>query len=159
MRRTVIGCAAALAVSVVLATAPAALAQDMTGFVKARQGFMDQQQKDVNAIAAYGKGEGDQATALQRIKELIAMAPKITGYFENDPETSSTAMPKVSSARPEIWQSFDKFKAIIPMLQAQENKLRAAIESGDPHATMTALASMYRNGCGACHTDYRAPKS
>jgi cytochrome c556 len=159
MRKTVIGCAAALAAAVVLTATSAMPAQDLTGFVKARQAFMDQQQKDVNAIAAYGKGEGDRSTALQRIKELIAMAPKITGYFDGKPQTSSAAMPKVSSARPEIWENFDKFKALVPVLEERERKLLAAIESGDPGATMSGLASMYRNGCGACHTGYRAPKS
>ena len=159
MHKTITWSAAALFAAVGMAAATAVFAQGNTAFVKERQGFMDQQQKDVNAIGAYGKGQGDQATALEKANDLVALTPKLIGYFDGKQNTGSDSMPGVSYAKPEIWQSFDKFKATVPVLQTEEAKLVAAVKSGDPQATADQLARMYKNGCGACHTDYRAPKT
>ena len=159
MHKTITWSAAALFAAVGMAAATAVFAQDNTAFVKERQDFMDQQQKDVNAIGAYGKGQGDQATALEKANDLVALAPKIIGYFDGKQNTSSASIPTVSRAKPEIWQSFDKFKATVPVLQAEEAKLVDVIKSGNAQATADQVAAMYKNGCGACHTDYRAPKT
>ena len=108
-------------------------------------------------IAAYAKGNGDQATAVGKVNDLISRAPKIPDQFVAG--TSSTDFPGVSRAKPELWQNMDKVKALAAALLANEQKLLAAVKSGDRQATMDQLVVTFRNGCGACHTDYRAPKT
>lgn len=150
----IVGAAALLALS-----EAGGLAQDKAGFVKQRQDFMGKQQDDVNAIGAFAKGQGGQADAKAKAADLVSLAPKIVGWFEGKSDTSTTDLPGVSRAKPEIWQSFDKFKALVPVLQGEETKLVAAIDSGDRVAVGAQLGAMYKNGCGACHTDYRGPKT
>ena len=147
---------AGLAASLVFGAA-SGLAQDRAGAVKARQDFMEQQQHDFDAIAAYAKGNGDQATAVGKVNDLISRAPKIPDQFVAG--TSSTDFPGVSRAKPELWQNMDKVKALAAALLANEQKLLAAVKSGDNQAIMDQLVVTFRNGCGACHTDYRAPKT
>lgn len=160
MPKTVVWSAAVLGAAAVIGlSAAASLAQDKAAFVKQRQAFMGQQQDDVNAIGAFAKGQGDQASAKAKAADLVSLAPKIVGWFEGKSDTSTADLPGVSRAKPEIWQSFDKFKAIVPVLEAEEAKLVAAIDSGDRGTVGTQLGAMYKNGCGTCHTDYRGPKT
>jgi cytochrome c556 len=49
----------------------------------------------------------------------------------------------------------DKFKSIPPVLKGEEEKLLAAIKSGDKQAVGAQAAATGKNGCGACHTPFR----
>lgn len=143
-----------LGAAVALAAAGASFAQDKAALVKARQDFMEHQQDDVNAIGKFFKGSGDQASAVSAASDLLAVAPKIPDQFAT-PGTGMDAVPK-SKTKPEIFQHPDKVKALVANLQPLEQKLLEAVKAGDPATVRAQLLTTYREGCTACHTDYRA---
>jgi len=146
--------ALALGAAVMLAAAGASYAQDKAALVKARQDFMEHQQDDVNVIGKFFKGSGDQASAVAAASDLLAVAPKIPDQF-TIPGTGMDAVPK-SKTKPEIFQHLDKVKALVANLQTLEQKLLETVKAGDPAAVRAQLVATYREGCTACHTDYRA---
>ncbi|HZL59138.1 MAG TPA: cytochrome c [Stellaceae bacterium] len=154
MKLKITGCVALIGLAL---SSAAAFAQDKAALVKERQDFMERQQHDFDAIAAYAKGKGDQGSAIDKVNDLLALAPKIVDQFQ--PGTSSVDFPGKSRAKPEIWQNWDKFKATPVTLQAEEQKLLAAVRVGDRQRVQDQLVATFRDGCGSCHTDYRAPRS
>ncbi|HZB91498.1 MAG TPA: cytochrome c [Stellaceae bacterium] len=145
---------AATAVGLALAFGTVAVvAQDKEAQIQLRRDTMKRQGKDLKAIQDFVKGQGDQANAEHAIADLQSIAPKIVGLFP--PGTGMDAFPGKTGAKPAIWQQWDKFSAIPPTLQGEEAKLATAIKSGDKAAVGAALAGTGKNGCGACHTDYR----
>jgi len=156
--RTSLKSHAAVALVVGLAMfATAGLAQDKEAQIKARQDFMEAQQKAVNAINAYAKGQGDKATALEKANELIALAPKIDDHFP--PGTSSADFPGKTKAKPEIFAEWDKAKLMPAKLQDMEKKLVEVINTGTPEQVGEEMRSVYRGGCNGCHGPYRLPGS
>lgn len=147
----------AIAATVLLAGGVAGIAQDKMAEVKTRQDFMKAQGADVKQISDYGKGQGDQQAALKAVDDLLARAPKIDGLFPAG--TSSADFPDKSAAKPEIWTDWDKVKLIPAKVQTEEEKLRDAVQKGDRQAVADQLGSLAKNGCGACHGDYRVKKS
>ena len=129
------------------------MAQDKEAQIKTRRDTMKRQGDDFKAIQDYVKGEGDQATALAKINDLLTLNPKIVSLFPKG--TSTAEFPGKTGAKPEIWAEWDKFQKIPPMLKGEEEKLAAAIKSGDKQAVGAQLAATGKNGCGACHTPYR----
>jgi cytochrome c556 len=131
----------------------AVVAQDKEAEIKTRRDTMKRQGKDFKAIQDYVKGAGDQAAAEAAITDLQSIAPKIVTLFPEG--TGLDAFPGKTGAKPAIWKEWDKFKQIPVALQGYEVKLAAAIRSGDKAAIGAALADTGKNGCGACHSDYR----
>ena len=144
--------AAAVALAVGLGAVGVA-AQDKLAQIQTRRETMKHQGADFKAIQEYVKGTGDQAAAEKAIADLETIAPKIVTLFP--PGTGLDAFPGKTGAKPAIWQEWDKFKAIPPELLADEQKLAAAIKTGDRAAVGAQLANTGKNGCGACHTPYR----
>jgi cytochrome c556 len=140
-----------------MAIAFASVAQDKQAQIKLRQDFMEQQQKDVDAINAYVKGQGDKATALDKANDLIALAPKIVDQFPAG--TSAKDFPGKTKAKPELWEEWDKAKLLPAKLRDAEEKLAQAIKTGTPQEVGLELRSVYRNNCTACHGPYRLPES
>ena len=147
------GAVGASAVAVLLAGIVAGIAQDKLALVTDRQTFMKAQGADSKAIADYSKGQGDQQAALKAIDDLLARNPKILAQFP--PGTSAADFPGKSNAKPELWTEMDKVKMIPTHLQAEEEKVKAAIQSGNQQAVTDAMGGMVKNGCGACHGSYR----
>jgi cytochrome c556 len=130
------------------------MAQDKASLIKERRDTMKRQGDDYKAIQDYVKGAGDQAAALAAASDLLAINSKILSLFP--PGTSMADFPgKTTGAKPDIWTDWDKFKTIPPVLRVEEEKLVAAIKSGDKEAAGAALAAAGKNGCGACHGTYR----
>jgi cytochrome c556 len=144
--------AAAVALAMALGAAGVA-AQDKAAQIQTRRDTMKRQGNDFKAIQDYVKGEGDQAAAAKAIADLQTIAPKIVELFP--PGTGLDAFPGKTGAKPAIWQEWDKFKAIPPVLAEAEQKLAAAIKTGDKAAAGAELANTGKNGCGACHTPFR----
>ena len=130
-----------------------AQAQDKEAQIKTRRDTMKRQGDDLKAIGDFAKGEGDQAAAQKAIDDLLALNGKIVDLFPAG--TSMADFPGKTGAKPEIWQQFDKFKAIPAVLKTEEEKLAAAVKSGDKAAVGAQVANTGKNGCGACHTPYR----
>ena len=148
---TIVGVSAAL----LLGGASAGVAQDKLALVIQRQDFMKAQGADVKAITEFSKGQGDQQAALKAVNDLLARAPKIVDQFP--PGTSAADFPGKTKAKPEIWTDQDKFKQIPVALQGEEEKLKAAIETGDQKAVGAQLGATGKAGCGACHSTFRLP--
>ena len=151
------GAFGASAAAMLLVSVAAGIAQDKMAIVTARQKFMDAQGDNVKAIAGYSKGQGDQQAALKAVNDLLARAPQIVAQFA--PGTSAEDFPGKTHAKPELWANMDKVKAIPVALQGEEEKVKAAIQSGDQKSVGEALGSMGKNGCGTCHSSYRLPLS
>jgi cytochrome c556 len=130
-----------------------AQAQDKEAQIKTRRDAMKRQGDDFKAISDYAKGEGDQAAAQKAIDDLLALNGKIVDLFPAG--TSMADFPGKTGAKPEIWQQFDKFKTLPPLLKTEEEKLADAIKSGDKAAVGAQIANTGKNGCGSCHTPYR----
>ncbi len=130
-----------------------AQAQDKEAAIKTRRDTMKRQGDDLKAISDFIKGEVDQAAAQKAADDLLALNGKIVDLFP--PGTSMADFPGKTGAKPEIWQQFDKFKTIPAVLKTEEDKLAAAVKSGDKAAIGAQLANTGKNGCGACHTPYR----
>jgi cytochrome c556 len=128
-------------------------AQDKLAQIQTRRDTMKRQGADFKAIQDYVKGAGDRAAAEKAIGDLEAIAPKIVTLFP--PGTGLDAFPGKTGAKPAIWQEWDKFKAIPPVLLSNEQKLAAAIKAGDKATVGEQLINTGKNGCGACHTPYR----
>jgi len=150
LRWGVVGTGAA---AVLLAGVVAGIAQDKLALVTDRQAFMKAQGADAKAIGDYSKGQGDKAAALKAIDDLMARNPKILAQFV--PGTSATDFPGKSNAKPELWTDMEKVKMIPATLLGEEEKVKAAIQTGDQKAVGDAFGSMGKNGCGACHGNYR----
>jgi cytochrome c556 len=133
--------------------AVAGLAQDKEAIIKERRDAMKRQGDDMKAIGDFVKGEGDQATAIAKADDLLALNPKIAGLFV--PGTSMSDFPGKTGAKPAIWQEWDKFKGLPADLKTEEEKLSAAVKTGDKAAIGAQLQATGKNGCGACHTPYR----
>jgi cytochrome c556 len=129
------------------------MAQDKETQIKDRREAMKRQGADLKAVQDYVKGEGDQATALAKVNDLIALNPKIVGLFP--PGTGMDQFPGKTGAKPAIWTEWDKFQKIPAELKVEEEKLAEALKSGNKDAVAAQLAATGKNGCGACHTPYR----
>ncbi len=129
------------------------MAEDKEAVIKERRDTMKRQGEDFKAVQDYVKGEGDQATALARINDLLTINARIVDLFQ--PGTSMADFPGKTGAKPEIWTEWDKFQKIPPVLKSEEEKLAQAVKSGDKQAAAAQLAATGKNGCGACHTTYR----
>jgi cytochrome c556 len=150
------GALGASAAAILLASAAASVAQDKLAQIKARQDFMEQQQKAVDAINAYAKGQGDKATALDKANELLALSPKIADLFV--PGTSAKEFPGKTRAKPEAWENLDKFKSIPVGLHTAEEKLVEVIKTGTPQQAGDEMRTVYRENCNGCHTPFRLPE-
>jgi cytochrome c556 len=158
MRKSIGFNVALIAVATSLAAMTAAsFAQDKLAEIKSRQDFMERQQKDVDAVNAYVKGQGDKATALEKANDLIAVAPKIVDQFPAG--TSAKEFPGKTKAKPELWEEWDKAKLLPGKLKEAEEKLVETINTGTPQDVGNALRSVYRNNCTGCHGPYRLPES
>jgi cytochrome c556 len=155
-RWSALAASAALAVAITTG-AVASHAQDKEAVIKERQALMKRQAANLKAIGAYAKGQGDQATALAKANDMLTLSPKIAALFP--PGTSLADFPGKTEAKPEIWQNMDKFKALPATLHSEEEKLLAAVKSGDRQAVAAQIGATGKNACGACHNSFRQKKS
>jgi cytochrome c556 len=147
--------AAGLAFTIIIVAGSAVVwAQDKAAAVTARQAAMKQEGPDLRAISDYANDKGtDQATALAKTQELLALSDKLMGLWPAG--TSSKDMPGKSNAKPEIWTEMDKFKALYTGQKKAEEELLAAVQKGDKPAVQAAVANIGKNSCSACHGTYR----
>jgi cytochrome c556 len=148
------GAAGIALVTIVAVGAAVSWAQDKEAAVSARQAAMKQEGPDIRAILAYAGDKGtDQATAIAKAQELLALSDKLAGLWPAG--TSSKDMPGKSNAKPEVWQEMDKFQALYAAQKSGEQKLLAAIQKGDKAAVQAAAGDIGKSSCSACHGAYR----
>lgn len=146
----------AVAVAGIAALATGVMAQDKAAAVKARQDFMKAQAADTKAINDYAKGMGSKADAEKAIADLQARNNAILKQLV--PGTSMTDMPGVSYAKPAAFTERDKLAQIVAQLKVLEDKEAELIKTGTPEQVGAGAADLGKNGCGACHGQYRERK-
>lgn len=90
------------------------------------------------------------ADAVKAAETLIADFSNLTVLF---PEGSDTV--KGSEAKPEIWQNFDAFQALLKQGVVTATAMKAAAEAGDADAYGASLKAL-GGLCGQCHQQFRA---
>lgn len=90
------------------------------------------------------------ADAVAAAETLIADFSNLTVLF---PEGSDSV--KGSEAKPEIWQNFDAFQALLKQGVVNATAMKAAAEAGDA-AAYGASVKAIGGLCGQCHQQFRA---
>lgn len=149
MRKAFLTGAAALTA---LVAVPFLAAQaEPTGVVAYRQTAMKTFGAHLNAIKTLIQQDPsliDQAAIhAQAMQHLAVVIPTMFPEGSEDPE---------SDALPSIWEDPDGFEAASNSLAETSAALVAAAETGDVQAVTQAFATVGKEGCGTCHSDYRA---
>ncbi len=135
---------------------PPAWADDVQAAVDARRALMKEIGGEMKAIADAIDAKSTDTASMQKHAELIqADAAKIPALFPTG--SSADDLPGKTHAKPEIWKSFDDFKATAATLGTEAGKLADAARSGDVTAVAAQLDETAHNGCGACHKQFRLP--
>jgi cytochrome c556 len=127
-------------------------AEDLA-FVKHRQALMKGMGKDLKAVKDYTDGKGPLAPAQAGAADIVATTGKIPSLFP--PKTGMAEFPGKSGAKPIIWTQWSKFLDSQKTASALALKLQAATKTGDKKQISAAFIDLGKNGCGACHTDFR----
>lgn len=153
--RRVTSWSAAIAAGLLLVT-PALAEVEPAQLIEERQEFMEGLGDNLKVIRDFVKEgigtAGDVAEAARKIgeqaDEIPTLFPEGTGMHEVDIETG---------ARPEIWEDPEDFAAKAESLrEAALNFAEEAEQHGDDRASIgRGLATLGRDGCGACHQVYR----
>jgi cytochrome c556 len=144
--------AAALAASTMLIAS--VRADDAATVVAERQAGMKGMGGKLKAIKAFADSGTGQAEAADAAAVLVATAKSIPGWFPAGSGLDSFA--GKTAAKPEIWTDNAKFQATAATFQADTVTLQKAIAAGDKAATASAFDAMGREGCGTCHSAFRA---
>lgn len=153
MRKTVIAVViGALAAGAMVAGTTIALAQ--ANVIKARQQNRKDAAAAMKAISEIVKAKGD-------AKEIVTQAAKLKTLEEAFDKMFPAGSDKGADteALPAIWSDPAGFAAASKNADAQYDKLAAAAGSGDMAAIGAALGATGKEGCGGCHTKFRAKKS
>jgi cytochrome c556 len=144
-------------VALALAGAGAGWAQDANTAVSQRQEHMKAIGKAFAAIKAYTEDKGDLEAARAGGAELVSRTANIPALFPQ--QTGMTEYPGKSYAKPEIWAQWDQFNEGAQRAHARAVALNAALLSGDKQAITAAYQAVGKEGCTACHTPFRQPKT
>ena len=141
--------ALALAVGVV-----ASGAEDMAKIIDYRQNIMKSNGAQAADILMIIKGDVPfGATNVEAHAEVIHALSKLV--LDAFPKGSGTAAGK-TRAKDEIWSDWDGFKKDAMALETESAKLVEVAKGGDMKAIADQVAVMGKDGCGACHKDFRA---
>lgn len=128
----------------------AALAQG--DVIKTRQEAMKSNGAAMKAIKAVVEANGPAADVVAPAQKIAEVAAQIADLFPQGSDTGGE-----TSAKPEIWQNWDDFKAKADGMKLQADMLVSAAQSGDI-ATVKAQFEKVGAACGGCHKVYKAAK-
>ena len=120
--------------------------------IKTRQEAMKSNGGAMKAIKAVVEANGPAADIAAPAQKIAEVAANIPALF---PQGSD--MGGETSAKPEIWQNWDDFKAKADSLKMQADMLVSAAQAGDI-ATVRAQFEKVGGACGTCHKAYKAAK-
>jgi cytochrome c556 len=132
-----------------------AFAQDMGKVIEYRRNVMKSLGAHASDIGLILKGQVPfgtdhilaQAQAIQAMSKLIPdLVPAGSGTEAGE-----------TNALPAIWQEPDKFKALAGKLETESAKLVEVAKGGDKQAIGAQMAVVGKEGCGACHKEFRKP--
>lgn len=134
------------------------LAQSPAESIAARQALMKGNAAHFRAIAGFiKKGIGSAEEVAVRSESIAIHAGILPGLFPKG--TSSNDGAGKTRAKPEVWQSWSDFKGMVATLKAEATKLNQAAKTKDKKAIGAAFGSLGKNACGACHSQFRGPKT
>jgi cytochrome c556 len=140
----------ALAALLIATSAGLALAHEgAVGIAKERMDAMERMDDIAKAVARKISNNRNLASIADDAAKIRATLDKVPTLF---PEGSGTG---VTMAKPEIWQSWDQFRARAAKAGEEADKLSAMASGGDPKAIRTQFMALER-ACTACHNDFRA---
>lgn len=103
------------------------------------------------------KGEGSAADVATNASMLSDAAMKIPEGFPKGTARGDYDE-KMTRALPKIWDDWADFEARAKALSDEAAKLATVAAGGDAEAIKAQFAMVGKNGCGACHKDYRGDK-
>lgn len=129
----------------------AAAAQDM---IAKRQEEMKSFGTSMGAVkAAVIDKKGTLADAAAAARHIVEDSPHIPSWFPQGSDQGKT------DALPIVWEKPDEFAAKAKNMHDLAVKLETAAAAGDQAAAAAAFAALGRDGCGACHSMFRKPRS
>ncbi len=150
MRMRIVVAGAAFGLTILSGLPGQAAEKEAKGFVAVRQFTMDANGDLASSIKAILTEEpsliGEVAIQAQAIADT---AKNIPAMFPKDADNSH------SYALKSVWEKPDEFAAASKKLEELASKLAETARTGDVKASLAAFADMGRNGCGACHNDFR----
>jgi len=127
--------------------------------VKERQELMKSIGGNTKTIADFLKeSKGTAGEAQAAAAKISELAKSIPAAFETEASLSEMDAVGKNRGKPEIWLSWDNFVGRAKSLEDKSAALASAFQGGDSNAIQTAFGDMGKNGCGACHEDFRGPK-
>jgi len=149
-----LACALGLGMAATAASVATA-ADDAKSAIEARKDGMKTIGKNNKAIGDTIKGEASLSPAqlAEAANAINAAAKEITVKFKPEFHTGNAGDVK-TTAKPEIWQQWDKFAEAAKALEDTSAKLAIVAAAGDMEATRAAFADNAKN-CGACHRAFR----
>lgn len=123
------------------------------GAVKYRQAVMKAVGGHMGAMASILKGEGGEMRHFEDHAEAMAdLAEMARGVF---PEGSDKMASADTRAKMAIWDNPDDFQEVVDAFVTRAKALEEAAESGDKGRIAEALGALGKDGCKACHDEYR----
>jgi cytochrome c556 len=132
---------------------PAGFAADKEQVIKERQALMKKQGADMGAVKGFLDGKNDLAKATAAATDLVADIKKIPDVFppgSEGPNPEGKYQPK-----PTVWSNPKEFHEHVETAGTKAEALLTAVKGGDKAKIQTAFADMGKNGCGACHREFR----
>jgi cytochrome c556 len=127
--------------------------------VKERQELMKSIGGNMKTIADFLKeSKGTAAEAQTAAANIGELAQKIPAAFETEATLGEMDTVGKNRGKPEIWLNWEGFVEHAETLEAKSAAVVAAFEGGEASAIQAAVGDMGKNGCGACHDDFRGPK-
>ena len=151
MKRFIAAAAVAAAVGGVMASAHAD-----EGAVKHRQAIMKAIGGHMTAMASIIKGEGGEMQDFKVHAAAMEDLSRIAGGVF--PKGSDKMASADTRAKMDIWEKPDEFKEVVMAFQERAKALNAAAMSGDKGQMGEALGALGKDGCKACHDEFREKK-
>ncbi len=122
------------------------------GDITYRQKVMGAVGGHMGAMSTIIKGQGgDMKHFAMHADAMAALARMSQTVFPKD----SSSMEGKTDALDAIWEKPEHFAKVRADFVVYADKLAAAAKSGDKGAMAAAIGELGKNGCKACHTDYK----
>lgn len=118
-----------------------------------RHVFMKELGKSMRTIKGFLSGRNDAEEALAATGVLKDAASAIPTLFP--PGTGVDALPR-TGALDAIWENWTEFEMAAQLLGERAAMLETALTSGDDDSQAAAFEALGRDGCGGCHSVFRA---
>ena len=156
MRRVLMVSAALALVGIGIAAVTPVVAQDKTAAVTERQNLMKSNGQVVyRLVPGYIRnGQGTPEDIAKGAATIVDNFKKVPPLFVAG--TSTADLGDKTKAKPEIWQNMGAFAAQAKKTSDLAEALKAAAKTGDKEKISAAYTTLNRDGCTACHNQFRA---